>query len=196
MHVDPSLARRPQLYPHRDPVRLDAITESLQRLQAGGQVPGVDGQVEVPVIPGLASGQRGHSPAARHPVPDFGTVHRGQDLDHLAHAHVIKRTTRRRAGRIARQGRPIRTSWSVPCACSLGDRDLIPSELSSAGPRDLEGGLLSQRGTDDSLDFRQVLDQEAGGRLAVEEVVLGPGVEDLTRVAVAPVDAPRARQVV
>jgi len=53
---------------------LNHADELIEYLQAAVQIIRVDGQVKVAVLPGLPPGQRGHSPAAAHPVPNSGAI--------------------------------------------------------------------------------------------------------------------------
>ena len=88
VHVDPPRARCPQFDPHRQPVRFRRVAKLTEYPQAAIQVVRVDGQVKVAVLPALPPGQRGHSPAAAHPVANAGTVECVQDLDHVFGAHT------------------------------------------------------------------------------------------------------------
>ena len=61
MHVDPAGARGYQLHPHRQPIRFRRIAQPAEYLPAAVQVLRVDGQVEIPVLPGLPPGQGGNA---------------------------------------------------------------------------------------------------------------------------------------
>ena len=74
VHVDPACARCPQFYPYRQPVRLGRVAELVEHPQAAAQVLRVDGQVKIPVLPGLPPGQCSDSPAATHPMTNPGTI--------------------------------------------------------------------------------------------------------------------------
>ena len=88
VHVDPAWARCPQFYPYWQPVRFDRIAELIEHLQAAAQVLRVDGQIKIPVLPGLPPGQCSHSPAAAHPMTNPGTVQHVHNLDHIVGAHA------------------------------------------------------------------------------------------------------------
>jgi hypothetical protein len=56
MDVDPARARCPQLHPHRQPIRLGRIAQLAEYRPAALEVLRVDGQIKIPVLPGLPPG--------------------------------------------------------------------------------------------------------------------------------------------
>jgi hypothetical protein len=74
-------------------VRLPAMTVGVKwtgctSTQRPPEVLRVDGQIKIPVLPGLPSGQRGNAPATAHPMTDPGTIQHVQDHDHVFGAHA------------------------------------------------------------------------------------------------------------
>jgi hypothetical protein len=88
MHVDPAPARCPQFHPYRQPILLGCVPQLAEHLPAALEVLRVDGQIKIPVLPGLPSGQSGNAPAAAHPMTDAGTIQHVQDHDHVFGAHA------------------------------------------------------------------------------------------------------------
>ncbi len=66
VHIDPARARCPQLHPHRQPIRFGRIPQLAEYLPAALEVLRVDGQVEIPVLPGLPP-HPGRNPPPRPP---------------------------------------------------------------------------------------------------------------------------------
>ena len=88
MHVDPARARCPQLHPDRQPVGFGRVVQLAQYRPAALQVPRVDGQIKIPVLPGLPPGQGRDAPAATHPMTNPGPIQHVQDRGHVFGAHA------------------------------------------------------------------------------------------------------------
>ena len=70
MYVDPSSQSSPILDTNRKPVGLLFIAKEFESSETEIQVLGVDGQIEVSMLPRLGSDKGCHTPTASHPVAD------------------------------------------------------------------------------------------------------------------------------
>lgn len=87
MHVDPAIARRPQLNPRRQLIRLGGIPENTERVQALLQVTRIDRKIKIAVFAGLPAGQDCDTPAAANPGTDARLTQGIQDTGHFLKAH-------------------------------------------------------------------------------------------------------------
>jgi hypothetical protein len=87
MYVHPAVARRPQLNPHRQLIRLGHIPQNAERVQALREIIRVNGQIKITVLAALPAGQGGDAPAAAYPGADARLIQGIQDTGHIRKAH-------------------------------------------------------------------------------------------------------------
>lgn len=70
VHVNQAFARPPQLDPYGQPVSVGGIPEIGECPEARLQVIRIDGEIEIPVFPGLPSNKRVNAPTTANPMWD------------------------------------------------------------------------------------------------------------------------------